>query len=317
MTNGIDPQVVLRATHDAGAALYSAINLVESKKVDLSNRLAAANNSLEATGVALDELAAASQQLTPDLAAKATNAIEKSTAALKATSELISAVGFTGTVGSPVDEWKECRATIDRCDKILVDLRKTGFGFVTAVVGVAAYVLNDRVEFAPKASILTMLVLLIVTLYIVDLAHQTWLSVSVRRAEELERRLNFALTQNISVGYAAAKAVYVGLALYLILLAATSGIFWFSEWKEQWDSGHHVTVLALSVAGAVLMVIAFRWSGKTQGQAGTVANPNPPALPPAPPQQSVRSLEEEKTSLADLEKRINEAQATQAKRRSQ
>jgi hypothetical protein len=31
------------------------------------------------------------------------------------------------------EEWKECRFSIDRFDRLLVDLRKTGFGFVTAL----------------------------------------------------------------------------------------------------------------------------------------------------------------------------------------
>src|SRR6516225_8736097 len=41
-------------------------------------------------------------------------------------------VAVTGQDSSVLDEWKECRLTIDRFDKILVDLRKVGFSFITA-----------------------------------------------------------------------------------------------------------------------------------------------------------------------------------------
>lgn len=310
MATGIDPGIVLNATYEAGAALASAISIVDQKKGDLSNRLAAATPALEAATVAFSQLSEATIRSSPDIQAKLTLAIECSAAALKASSELISAVGFTGTVGSPVDEWKECRATIDRCDKILVDLRKTGFGFVTAVVGVAAYVFSNSNEFAPKAALLCMLVVLIVTLYLVDLAHQTWLGVAVKRAEELERRLSFSITQNISSGFAASRAVGLGFTLYLVLLFATCAIFWSSVWKEPAPSGHHVTVGAALFVGLVAMVVAFCSSGR---QVNAAASTNPPALPIARPLQPVLSLEDRK---ADLERRLAEAQAKNAARRN-
>ena len=39
-------------------------------------------------------------------------------------------------------EWKECSTSIDRFDKILVDLRKTGISFVTTIIGGAAFLLT-------------------------------------------------------------------------------------------------------------------------------------------------------------------------------
>ena len=42
------------------------------------------------------------------------------------------------SVAEKKDEWKECRITIDRFDKLLVDLRKTGTGFITALIGASA-----------------------------------------------------------------------------------------------------------------------------------------------------------------------------------
>jgi hypothetical protein len=60
------------------------------------------------------------------------------------------AQAFAGVAGGdPKDEWKECRTSIDRFDKLLVDLRKTGFGFITAIVGAAA-LLQSQVAGAPE-----------------------------------------------------------------------------------------------------------------------------------------------------------------------
>jgi hypothetical protein len=126
----------------------------------------------------------------------------------------------------------ECRTTIDRCDKLLVDLRKTGFGFVTAVVGASVYVFgkSDHAGNDAKSLLVCMLVMLIIILYLVDLAHQTWLSVAVERAKVLEREpeLNFTLTQDIGKEFASSMAFGLGCALYSLLLFATCAIFWAS-----------------------------------------------------------------------------------------
>lgn len=132
---------------------------------------------------------------------------------------------------------------------------------MTAVVGVAAYLFKDTNDFDPKASLLAMLVLLIVTLYLVDLAHQTFLGVSVKRAETLEGRLGFTLTRTISEEFAASWAVSLGFALYFILLGATSAIFWFSvPTGEGLLSGHHMTTCGAFLIGAVSMVVGLLFS---------------------------------------------------------
>ncbi|MDB5609650.1 MAG: hypothetical protein JWP25_6550 [Bradyrhizobium sp.] len=265
MTTVIDPATVLRATKDAGAALASAMSIAQQKQTDLLNQLSDAKIALDAAEVAFAELEVEVRKASPDvqaLQAKAAQATANSAAALKSSSELIGAVGFVGTIGSPVDEWKECRATIDRCDKILVDLRKTGFGFVTAVVGAATFLFSGATDFSAKSSILVMLVVLIATLYFIDLAHQTWLGVAVKTAGSLEKRLGFSLTQNIGVEFAAARAVGLGFWLYFILLFATCAIFWFSVPKEAPMSGHHITVGVAFFVGLASMIIGLCVSHK-------------------------------------------------------
>jgi hypothetical protein len=137
-----------------------------------------------------------------------------------------------GTVGGdPRHEWKECRASIDRFDKLLVDLRKTGFGFITTIVGAAAlFVGVGTAETQPSAKLkfvaFVIIGLLIVTLFGIDRTHQAWLRAAVARAMELEISLNYKITQNIHGTFKGREAVILGLVVYLILFLATCFIFW-------------------------------------------------------------------------------------------
>jgi hypothetical protein len=258
MTNGPpNPGPALSAVRADQDALNAAILLTAQRQNQLTTDINAARELLSEATNAEQALRGAA----PATAEMTATGIEKSAAALKGSCDLLRAVGLESEAASSVDEWKECRTTIDRCDKILVDLRKTGFGFVTAVVGVAAYLFKDTNDFDPKASLLAMLVLLIVTLYLVDLAHQTFLGVSVKRAETLEGRLGFTLTRTISEEFAASWAVSLGFALYFILLGATSAIFWFSvPTGEGLLSGHHMTTCGAFLIGAVSMVVGLLFS---------------------------------------------------------
>jgi hypothetical protein len=249
MTTSIDPAIVLSATRDAGAALDSAMSIAQQKQTDLLNKLSAAKTALDAAEVAFGELEVEAGKGSPNvqaLQAKIAQATTNSVAALKSSSELIGAVGFVGTIGSPIDEWKECRTTIDRFDKILVDLRKTGFGFVTAIAAGAQFVFADNNNFDPKAALLAMLVILIVTLYWIDLAHQTWLDVTVERAKEIENDVfnrTISLTNKIGEKFLPARAIILGFFLYVFLLAATCMVFFFSVPRaEAYTSGHHGSV---------------------------------------------------------------------------
>jgi hypothetical protein len=137
---------------------------------------------------------------------------------------------FAGVVGGdPKDEWKECRVSIDRFDKILVDLRKTGFGFITALVGASALLIATTASRPPpelQFFAFAIIGLLIITLYGIDRKHQVWLNTSVKRAMALELRLNYRITQDISDKFNKFEAFFIGIFLYLTLLVMTTGIFW-------------------------------------------------------------------------------------------
>jgi hypothetical protein len=171
--------------------------------------------------------------------------------------------------GDKKDEWKECRATIDRFDKLLVDLRKTAFGLVTALVGAATFVFAQAapggallsIPLSVKIAVLAMLGLLIVSLYYIDRVHQAWLKVTVDRACVLEtEHLGFELTNKIGQTFRGKDAYVLGIALYLILLFATCAIFWFAIplQEEYVFGGHRNTIYLIFVVGALLILGSSR-----------------------------------------------------------
>jgi hypothetical protein len=146
--------------------------------------------------------------------------------------------------GDPLDEWKECRSSIGRFDSLLVDLRKTGFGFVVALVSAVALLLarlgpagTSSASATPPSigdphligAIYALVALLIFTLYAIDRVHGIWLAQSVERARELEGQLHFELTERISVRVSATKAAWIRGIVYLVLSLLVAGIFWFAS----------------------------------------------------------------------------------------
>lgn len=213
---------LLLATHDM---LGQATVIARRSAHDLGAKVTAAEQALTDL-----ENAATALKAAPDaqLGQAIEQAVTRATGIMKTVETLLPAGTPVSSLGSPLDEWKECRNTIDRCDKLLVDIRKTGFGFITAVVGAATFVFSVTTHFAnlAKSWLLCMLVVLIIVLYAIDLAHQTWLNQAVDRAKTLERgALQFQLTQNIAREFAASQSISLGVALYVLLLVSACLIF--------------------------------------------------------------------------------------------
>ena len=226
----IDQNTAIALLQTAATTLTNATTSAAGQHAQLGNEIRAADVAMQDMTTAITNVSGASQAQMADATAAAVRA---AAIGLQAASTLLNAaIPPEPNEGKSLDEWKECRTTIDRCDKLLVDLRKTGFGFVTAVVGAAVYVFgkSDHAGNDAKSLLVCMLVVLLIVLYLVDLAHQTWLGVAVERAKILEREpeLNFTLTQEISKEFAASLAIGLGCALYSLLLFATCAIFWAS-----------------------------------------------------------------------------------------
>jgi hypothetical protein len=168
--------------------------------------------------------------------------------------------------GDPKDEWKECRLTIDRLDKVLVELRKTGVGIITAILGAAAFLLNtpgsgtNPPPAAPpevKLSIFGIICLLIVAVFTADRFHQIWLGSAVKRAIELETRLGYEISSRLKNRVSVWQATALGIGLYMALLVAAAAIFWISLDPKQLGAldGTHYTLLGIFAAALVLLIV--------------------------------------------------------------
>jgi hypothetical protein len=168
--------------------------------------------------------------------------IEKARMAMASASNLSSLASPppAGTGFDPRDEWKECRNSIDRFDKLLVDLRKTGFTIMTGFVGAAALIfagnpIADKTSTLPvenilaiKTSVFGAIALLILVVFFIDRVHALWLQGAVKRAKELERIIGFRLTTDLSRDVPVLLAQFVGLAIYIAFLMVAALVFWYS-----------------------------------------------------------------------------------------
>jgi multidrug efflux pump subunit AcrA (membrane-fusion protein) len=184
-----------------------------------------------------------------------------------ATAHLAAAVtyatqAFAGVAGGdPKEEWKECRQSIDRFDKLLVDLRKTGFGFITTIVGASALFIgttNTPPSEELQFGVFAIIGFLIIMLFAVDCTHQVWLKTAVSRAIDLEtQRLNYTITTNIRNKFKGWEAGIIGVGLYALLLATTSAIFLVAAHASGHTDYRWWIVGSSVVAGA--WIVGFGW----------------------------------------------------------
>jgi hypothetical protein len=251
----VDSADVNKVVALAEGAFAKAADRFQLRDNRLRPLLIEAEAALAASRKAADDFATSTA---PDRQQLASAAIVSATTALDNSNKVIDELQSAGDLK---DEWKECRSTIDRFDKLLVDLRKTGFGFVTAVVGASTFVFTQSTP-GVKVSIFCMLALLIVTLYLIDCVHQVWLKVTVHRAMELEALLNFRLSTNIVHKFEGSDADILGLWLYIVLLTAACAIFLFAMPEaEHITGGHRMTIYAAYLTALIAMGVSLGWHG--------------------------------------------------------
>ena len=254
-----EARLALEILTTSAQAFDKAAEVIEQRGVAAAQNLQAAEASLEQSREKAAAIEHADPENRPRLLAEAAKAAGE---ALKASYTAVEAT-YAGTPNADSkDEWKEARATIDRFDKLLVDLRKTGFGIVTALVGAATYLFKDG-HVGTRISILCMLVLLIITLYTIDRVHQVWLEITVEHARNLEQRIGFGLTTLISERFEGRDAALLGFVLYFVLLFATCAMFWVSIplTEEKITGGHRIVIYGAATI-AVVWMVALEFTGQ-------------------------------------------------------
>src|SRR5213076_1903848 len=102
-------------------------------------------------------------------------------------------------------EWKVARDLVTKCDDRTMALRKTGFGFITALITaesiLATGAAGKELSHSGKYAVVLVTLLLLVLLRLVERQGQLVQEAAALRANILERALNLGLTEVISDKY--------------------------------------------------------------------------------------------------------------------
>ena len=98
-------------------------------------------------------------------------------------------------------EWKTCRETLRELDKILVDLRKYGFGLITILLSADGFLFTQTaISDVTVFGIFVALIVLIAGLFRFDRVHEVFIRAAVLRAMKLEKAMSppMAMTWEIA-----------------------------------------------------------------------------------------------------------------------
>ena len=96
-------------------------------------------------------------------------------------------------------EWKTCRETLREFDKILVDLRKFGFGLITVLLSANGFLFaQTNIGEVAIMGVFAALLVLIVGLFRYDRVHEVFIRAAVLRAIDLEITRSMGLTREIA-----------------------------------------------------------------------------------------------------------------------
>ena len=131
-------------------------------------------------------------------------------------------------------EWTECRTIIGRLDSTLVDLRKTGFAFITALLTASAFLSLLGVPgqngiaspIQARGVAFMAIMVLIAALFAVDNYYEVLLNAAVERALDLEAQTDppVRVTKYLSINASSTLSTWILVGLYLTLLATAGGL---------------------------------------------------------------------------------------------
>jgi hypothetical protein len=180
-----------------------------------------------------------------------------------------------------IEDWKECRAVMGRRDGILVDLRKYGFGLITALVGGGALFVSDSDKVNTLshdliAGTLAAITLLTFAVFLLDSYYQVLLNSACERCLDLEShlacrgQLSFGTATYLSYDAGKTWVNRIAILLYILLI----GIEIYLTTKLANKSAIFITVAGMPVPlfGAlallamifyyVIITVRFQWKQK-------------------------------------------------------
>ncbi len=159
-----------------------------------------------------------------------------------------------------LEEWKECRTSIDRFDRIIVDMRKFGFTFMTILFSAGGFLFatTELSRFA-KLGIFFSLMVLIYGLFLIDRYHEIFLRAAVLRAIEIENALDFEITGTIEHEWSTLKTATWGIKLYLLFCLADILLALFSEWQSIFTIESIFFNLSILLTAIIFLLLIYNY----------------------------------------------------------
>lgn len=154
-------------------------------------------------------------------------------------------------------EWQQARVTIQQFDKMVLEIRKYGFSFITILLTANGFLLGAMPPSAfVIAGIEAALLLLIFSLFRVDRMHEIFVRAAVLRAMRLEEELGMGLSRTISYWSATSITATWGTTLYL-LFSTAAFLLCLAAIATSSDGGFSWVMMAVCVLswGAALFFI--------------------------------------------------------------
>ena len=187
---------------------------------------------------------------------------------------------MSGTANDPIagpdrdranhlEEWKIARGTMQFFDDKLYDLRKYGFGLVTALLAAEGVLIGTTsggsdVDPPIRFAVFAVTLLLILGVHFIDQNYRVSQQVINMRAVVLERKLNLELSETITARYKAGDIRLRIQSLYGFFLASVIVLAYFSL-RPDWI---YVAALIGVLAGGVVLTLTFHPSTRVRKYLG-------------------------------------------------
>lgn len=175
---------------------------------------------------------------------------------------------------SLVNEWKETRLSIDRFDKITVDLRKYGFSFITFIISSSSIVFDATKVQNPLPLVIVPIVisLLTLSLFLADSYYQVLLLAAILHARHLENihkevvsrdfagqmYFGFNLTNYIEDKVQKTSAHLYTVVVYILFFIIAGLLGYFSLWAYEINAHvSHIDKYYWILTSGLVIVLLF------------------------------------------------------------
>jgi hypothetical protein len=161
-----------------------------------------------------------------------------------------------------LEEWKQARHVLEFFDDKLHDLRKYGFGLVTALLtaeGILIPKTGDDVPVQIKFAVFFVTLLLILAVHLIDHNYRVYQRAANMRARVLERNLNLELSDTITDRYRSSVINLRVWSLYVIFIAGVLCLGGFSLFPNWAYIGALIGTALVAILLTTLLRLTFKY----------------------------------------------------------